>query len=95
MNAAYRMHQGDNHLVGSSASNFVVRTTTLPAAQKTSLSAASVQTPPAPKPEPKPADNPPAPTQDPAPAVDPAPSQAVDPNATDGDPSQAVDPTDP
>jgi hypothetical protein len=83
MNAAYRMHQGDNHLVGSSSS-FVARTTTLPAAPHTSLSA-STQVP-----APKPAD-PPAPAQDPAPAVDTAPaaapSQAVDPNA--------ADPTDP
>jgi len=91
MNAAYRMHQGDNHLVGSSASNFVVRTTTLPPAQKTSLSAASVQAPPAPKP----AETPPAPTQDSAPAVDAAPSQAVDPNAGDVDPSQPADPAGP
>jgi hypothetical protein len=81
MNAAYRMHQGDNHLVGSSSS-FVARTTTLPASPKTSLAATAVQ--PAPAPAPKPAD-PPAPTPDSAPAVDAAPSQAVDPNA--GDPS--------
>ena len=77
MNAAYRMHQGDNHLVGSSSSNFVVRTTTLPASPKTTLSARPVQ---APAPAPKPADDPPAPAPDPAPAVDAAPSQAVDPN---------------
>ena len=81
MNAAYRMHQGDNHLVGRSSSNFVVRTTTLPASPKTSLSATAVK-PPAPKPAP----DPPGPAPDPAPAVDaaPAPSQAVDPNDPNG-----------
>jgi hypothetical protein len=95
MDAVYRMHQGDNHLVGSSSHNFVVRTTTLPSAPKTSLSAASVQTPPAPKPADRPvakpadlpASNPadaPAPTPDPAaPAVDATPSQAVDPDLSD------------
>ena len=88
MNAVYRMHQGDNHLVGSSSSSFVVRTTTLPSSPKTSLSAASVEPQPAPasKPADLPASNPadaPAPTPDPAApavAVDAAPSQAVDPN---------------
>jgi hypothetical protein len=85
MNSAYRMHQGDNHLVGSSSSNFVVRTTTLPTSPKTSLSASSVQVP-----APKAADDPPAPASDPAPAVDATPAPAVD--AT---PSQAVDPNDP
>ena len=75
MNAAYRMHQGDNHLVGRSSSNFVVRTTTLPASPKTSLAASAVQVP-----APKPANDPPAPAPDPAPAVDAAPSQAVDPS---------------
>jgi hypothetical protein len=86
MNAAYRMHQGDNHLVGNSSS-FVARTTTLPASPKTSLSATSVHTPP-PAPAPKAAEAPPAPTPDPAPAVDAAPSQAVDPN----DPNDPSDP---
>jgi hypothetical protein len=90
MNAAYRMHQGDNHLVGRSSNNFVVRTTTLPSSAKTSLSATSVIAPPAPAPAPAPkaADHPPAPAPDPAPAVDAAPSQAVDPN----DPNDPNDP---
>lgn len=89
MNAVYRMHQGDNHLVGSSSHSFVVRTTTLPRSpKKTSLSAASVEPKPSTAPASKPADLPasspadvPAPTPDPAaPTVDAAPSQAVDPN---------------
>jgi cell division septation protein DedD len=94
MNAAYRMHQGDNHLVGNSSS-FVARTTTLPESPKTSLAATAVQPAPAPAPAPapKPAD-PPAPTPDPAPAVDVAPTPDPAP-AVDAAPSQAVDPNDP
>ena len=87
MNAAYRMHQGDNHLVGNSSSSFVVRTTTLPKSPQTTLSASAVK---APAPAPKPADDPPAPAPDPAPAVDATPAPAVDTT-----PSQAVDPNDP
>jgi hypothetical protein len=97
MDAVYRMHQGDNRLVGRSSNSFVVRTTTLPSSPKARLAAASVQTPGAPTPKPvdppasKPADLPasnpadaPAPAPDPAaPAVDAAPSQAADPNLSD------------
>ncbi|MFL5953783.1 MAG: hypothetical protein ACJ76I_06720 [Gaiellaceae bacterium] len=78
MNAAYRMHQGDNHLVGGSPSNFVVRTTTLPAAPQPRLAAATSR-PAAPKPA-----APPAPAPTPAPVltpdalpIDPAPSDAA------------------
>ena len=95
MNAVYRIHQGDNHLVGSSSNSFVARSATLPNAPKTALSAASVQPQPAPKPAAPPASKPadlpasnpadaPAPAPDPAaPAVDALPSQAVDPGAGD------------
>jgi hypothetical protein len=84
LNAVYRMHQGDNHLVGDSASNFVVRTTTLPASPKTSLSA-STSRPPAPTPPaPTPAPVDPT-TADLAPAVDAAPAPAAEtaPNPVD------------